>query len=135
MSDHIRQGVDRLLATSFNDASAIDGAFGTRLGPAKELDGFIVQTAAEGTLAGVPFRAIELRRSADGIGAAVLLFSLADDGVAFDGTAWPGAMPQPPSTHAAGSTASWTLDRDGTSVVLGLDPSQQRLTRISIRKR
>jgi hypothetical protein len=133
--ERIRQDVDRLIATPFDDSAGLQAILGTQLGPATEQDGWVVRRADHGTLAGVPIHDITLRTSSDGQGAKVMLLSLADDAVPFQGAQWPGATPNPPRPDAAGANAYWDVQQGGANVVLGLDGAQRHLIQISIRKR
>ncbi len=135
MNEDLRQGVERLIAMPFSDAAALGSALDAPLGAAQELDGFLVHTSATGRIGDVPVRDIELRRSADGVGDVVLMMALTSSAITFDPAAWPGAVPRPPNPDAAASSASWSFQQGGATVVLGLDAGQTHLARILIRKR
>jgi len=132
--ERIKQDVDRLIATPFDDAQRLDALLGSALGPASEQDGWRIRQAAQGRLAGLPVHDITVRTSADGQGARVLLLSFDAGEVPFDGAQWPGAMPKPPRPNAPGSTAYWEAHEGEATVILGLDAAQQHLVQISIRQ-
>lgn len=132
--ERIKQDVDRLIATPFDDTPRLQALLGSDLGVPTEQDGWRTQTAASGRFAGLPVHDIKLRSSADGQGASVLLLSFDAGQVPFDGAQWPGALPNPPRPDAPGSTAYWEVRQADATVILGMDSAQQHLVQLSIRK-
>ncbi|WDS35282.1 hypothetical protein [Pseudoxanthomonas sp.] len=134
MIERIKQDVDRLIATPFNDTARLQTLLGSELGAPAEQDGWRTQTAATGNFAGVPVHDITLRSSIDGQGTSVLLLSFDEGGIPFDGAQWAGATPNPPRPESPSSSAYWEVHKGDATIVLGMDNSQQHLVQLSIRK-
>lgn len=133
--ERIKQNVDRLADTGFDDIAAINAQLHAQLSPAQPRDGFDVRVSDSGALGGMPISGIELRSATDDASRATLLLRFAAPGVPLDDAPWPNAVLYPPRPDAADSTAYWSVDKaNGTQVILGLSPDQTRLTYLTIRK-
>lgn len=133
--ERIKEGVDRLADTGFDDIAAVNAQLHAHLGPAQPGDGFDVRVSDSGSLGGIPVSGIELRSATDDASHATLQLRFPAPGVRLSDVPWPNAVLYPPRPDAADSTAYWSVDTaNDTQVILGLSPDQTRLTHITIRK-
>jgi len=133
--ERIKQSVDRLAGTGFDDIAAVNAQLHAQLGPAQPRDGFDVRLSDSGVLGGIQVSDIELRSATDDASHATLLLRFPAPGVPIEEVPWPNAVLYPPRPDAADSTAYWSVDvAKDTQVILGLSPDQTRLTQMTIRK-
>lgn len=133
--ERIKQSVDRLAVTGFDDIAAVNAQLHAKLGPAQSKDGFDVRVGDSGVLGGIPVSDIELRSATDDASHATLLLRFPAPGVPIEDVPWPNAVLYPPRPDAADSAAYWSVDMaHDTRVILGLSPDQTRLIQMTIRK-
>ncbi|MGH8036720.1 MAG: hypothetical protein ACREPD_03170 [Stenotrophomonas sp.] len=133
--DRLKQDVDRLLNTRFDDVEALDRQLGSQLGPVRQEGQFNVRHAQGGNIAGAALEGMELRSAQDDPSHATLVLELAPSGLAMEDAPWPAAVLYPPRPDAPESTAHWSLQVGNASVVFGLAPDQVHVRYISISKR
>lgn len=133
--ERIKQSVDRLADTRFDDIAAVNAQLHAQLGAAQPKDGFDVRVSDSGVLGDIPVSGIELRSATDDASHATLLLRFPAPGVPLADVPWPNAVLYPPRPDAVDSTAYWSVDAaNDTQVILGLSPDQTRLTHVTIRK-
>ncbi|APP76425.1 hypothetical protein [Xanthomonas vesicatoria] len=134
VTERLKQDVDRLIATDFQDSAAISAQLHTQLGPL-QLDGEReLRVSESGVLAGEKLQRVELSNATDDPSRGKLLIDFSPPGPTFGHAPWPDTMPYPPRPDAPDSRAYWVMTVDGKKVTFGLTEDQSHLSYISINK-
>ncbi|MFC0155806.1 hypothetical protein ACFFJ4_20095 [Xanthomonas dyei] len=134
MTERLKQDVDRLIGTDFQDVAALSAQLQTQFGPRQSQEAMVVRVGQGGALAGAALQHIELRSTQDAPSHATLLLDFSAPGPALEDVPWPDALLYPPRPDAAGSSAYWSLQRGQVTVILGLTKDQANLSFITISK-
>lgn len=134
MTSPMYPAVAELAALDLDQIQPLQALLGTTLQAQDSGQGWQQRQAAGGQLGEVALARVELRSPPAGqAGSPVLLLQLAQP-QPFDPLQWPGAQPSPPRPDAPDAPAWWELRLQRSSVVLGLDDSQQAIVSISVRQ-
>ncbi len=134
VTERLKQDVDRLIATDFQDSAAISTQLQTQFGP-RQVDGERELRVSEGgILAGERLQRVEFSNAVDDPSRGKLVIDFSPPGPAFVNAPWEDAIPYPPRPDAPGSRAYWVMTLDGAKVTFGLTEDQSHLSYISINK-
>ncbi|MCF8825069.1 hypothetical protein [Xanthomonas campestris] len=134
MTERLKQDVDRLIATDFQDVSALSTQLQAQFGP-RQLDGEReLRVSEQGVLAGEKVRRVEFINATDDPSRGKLVIDFSPPGPDFIESPWVDAIPYPPRPDARDSRAYWEMTVNGTKVIFGLTEDQSHLSYISISK-
>ncbi len=134
VTERLKQDVDRLIATDFQDVSALSTQLQAQFGP-RQLDGEReLRVSEQGVLAGEKVRRVEFINATDDPSRGKLVIDFSPPGPDFMESPWVDAIPYPPRPDARDSRAYWEMTVNGTKVIFGLTEDQSHLSYISISK-
>lgn len=134
VTERLKQDVDRLIATDFQDVAAVGTQLQAQFGP-RQLDGEIeLRVSEQGVLAGEKVQRVEFINAIDDPSRGKLVIDFSSPGPGFMESPWVDAIPYPPRPDALDSRAYWEMTVNGTKVIFGLTEDQSHLSYISISK-
>ncbi|WP_244242873.1 hypothetical protein [Xanthomonas citri] len=134
VTERLKQDVDRLIATDFQDVAAVSTQLQAQFGP-RHLDGEReLRVSEQGVLAGKKVRHVEFINATDDPSRGKLVIDFSPPGPSFMESPWVDAIPYPPRPDARDSRAYWEMTVNGTKVIFGLTEDQSHLSYISISK-
>ncbi|MBB4725487.1 hypothetical protein [Xanthomonas euvesicatoria] len=134
VTERLKQDVDRLIATDFQDVTAVSTQLQAQFGP-RHLDGEReLRVSEQGVLAGKKVRHVEFINATDDPSRGKLVIDFSPPGPSFMESPWVDAIPYPPRPDARDSRAYWEMTVNGTKVIFGLTEDQSHLSYISISK-
>ncbi|ASK98635.1 hypothetical protein KWH01_02895 [Xanthomonas campestris pv. merremiae] len=135
VTERLKQDVDRLIATDFQDVAALNAQLQTQFGPGEQQDAMVVRRGEGGALAGTALKRIELRSTRDAPAHATLVLDFSSPGPKFEGMPSPDASLYPPRPDASGSRAYWSMQTETATVIFGLSEDQSSLSYVTISKK
>ncbi|MFL7980635.1 hypothetical protein, partial [Xanthomonas vasicola] len=134
VTERLKQDVDRLIATDFQDVADVSTQLQAQFGP-RHLDGEReLRVSEQGVLAGKKVRHVEFINATDDPSRGKLVIDFSPPGPIFMESPWVDAIPYPPRPDARDSRAYWEMTVNGTKVIFGLTEDQSHLSYISISK-
>ncbi|MBB3797597.1 hypothetical protein LN461_16570 [Xanthomonas arboricola] len=134
VTERLKQDVDRLIATDFQDVAAVSTQLQAQFGP-RHLDGEReLRVSEQGVLAGEKVQHVEFISATDDPSRGKLVIDFSPPGPGFKESPWVDAIPYPPRPDARDSRAYWEMTVKGTKVIFGLTEDQSHLSYISISK-
>lgn len=132
VTERLKQDVDRLIATGFQDVAAVGTQLQAQFGP-RHLDGEReLRVSEQGMLAGEKVQRVEFINATDDPSRGKLVIDFSPPGPNFVEAPWVDAVPYPPRPDARDSRAYWEMAVNGTKVIFGLTEDQSHLSYISI---
>lgn len=135
VTERLKQDVDRLIATDFQDVAALNAQLQTQFGPGEPQDAMVVRRGEGGALAGAALKHIELRSTQDAPSHATLVLDFSLPGPKLEGMPSPDASLYPPRPDASGSRAYWSMHTETATVIFGLSEDQSSLSYVTISKK
>ncbi|MEA9563442.1 MULTISPECIES: hypothetical protein [unclassified Xanthomonas] len=134
MTERLKQDVDRLIATDFQDVAAVSTQLQAQFGP-RQLDAEReLRVSEQGVLADEKLQRVEFINATDDPSRGKLVIDFSPPGPSFVEAPWVDAIPYPPRPDARDSRAYWEMTVNGTKVIFGLTEDQSHLSYISINK-
>ncbi len=134
VTERLKQDVDRLIATDFQDVAAVSTQLQAQFGP-RHLDGEReLRVSEQGVLAGEKVQRVEFINATDDPSRGKLVIDFSPPGPSFVEAPWVDAIPYPPRPDARDSKAYWEMEVGGAKVIFGLTEDQSHLSYISISK-